>query len=167
MRKRSNFTPMNRFHEIIDHYGLKLMEVGVNHLRIFSEGRKLFDYYPLRMKLFDYRQWQQLTYPSFLNGTDKWETELDGNKLESMKENNNMPLVWNNIPEWAIFALEYGIEEELFLTDEDKNLITRFIGENFPNGYTMSVDWEAYREFDAYPAFGKPCKTYEVTFITA
>lgn len=50
-----------------------------------------------------------------------------------MKENNNMPLVWNNIPEWAIFALEYGIEEELFLTDEDKNLITRFIGENFPN----------------------------------
>ena len=51
MRKRSNFTPMNRFHEIIDHYGLKLMEVGVNHLRIFSEGRKLFDYYPLRMKL--------------------------------------------------------------------------------------------------------------------
>ena len=30
------------------------------------------------MKLFDYRQWQQLTYPSLLNGTDKWETELDG-----------------------------------------------------------------------------------------
>ena len=53
------------------------------------------------------------------------------NKLESMKENNNTPLVWNNIPEWAIFALEYGIEEELFLTDEDKDLITRFIGENF------------------------------------
>ena len=78
MRKRSNFTPMNRFHEIIDYYGLKLREVGVNHLRIFSEGRKLFDYYPLRMKLFDYRQWQQLTYPSLLNGTDKWETELDG-----------------------------------------------------------------------------------------
>ena len=78
MGKRSNFTPMNRFHEIIDHYGLKLTEEGVNHLRIFSEGRKLFDYYPLRMKLFDYRQWQQLTYPSLLDGTDKWETELDG-----------------------------------------------------------------------------------------
>ena len=78
MRKRSNFTPMNRILEIIANYGLKLMEVGVNHLRIFSEGRKLFDYYPLRMKLFDYRQWQQLTYPSLLNGTDKWETELDG-----------------------------------------------------------------------------------------
>ena len=53
---RSNFTPMKRFHEIIGRYGLRLMEVGTNHLRVFSEGRKLFDYYPLRMKLFDYRQ---------------------------------------------------------------------------------------------------------------
>ena len=61
---RSNFTPMKRFHEIIGRYGLRLMEVGTNHLRVFSEGRKLFDYYPLRMKLFDYRQWKQLTYPS-------------------------------------------------------------------------------------------------------
>ena len=74
---RSNFTPMGRFNEIIDRYGLKLMEVGINHLRIFSGNRKLFDYYPLRMKLFDYRQWKQLTYPSLIDGTDKWDTELD------------------------------------------------------------------------------------------
>ena len=60
---RSNFTPMGRFNGIIDRYGLKLMEVGINHLRIFFGSRKLFDYYPLRMKLFDYRQWKQLTYP--------------------------------------------------------------------------------------------------------
>lgn len=73
---RSNFTPMKRFHEIIANYGLRLMEVGTNHLRIISEGQKLFDYYPLRMKLFDYPKWQQLTYPSLLGGTDKWETEL-------------------------------------------------------------------------------------------
>lgn len=64
---RSNFTPMKRFHEIIGRYGLRLMEVGTNHLRVFSGGRKLFDY----------RQWQQLTYPSLIEGTDKWETELD------------------------------------------------------------------------------------------
>lgn len=75
---RSNFTPMKRFHEIIDHYGLRLMEVGTNHLRVFSEGRKLFDYYPLRMKLFDYHDWCQLSYPSLIEGLDKWETELDG-----------------------------------------------------------------------------------------
>ena len=65
-----------------------------------------------------------------------------------MNDNKKEPLVWDNIPEWAIFSLEYGIEEELFLTDEDKDMITRFIAENFPNGYTMIVDWESYKEFD-------------------
>lgn len=65
---RSNFTPMKRFHEIIGRYGLSLMEVGTNHLRVFSEGRKLFDYH----------DWHRLTCPSLIEGMDKWETELDG-----------------------------------------------------------------------------------------
>lgn len=82
-----------------------------------------------------------------------------------MKCSNYTTLVWDNIPEWAIFSLEYGIEEELFLTDEDKEMISGFIAGNFPNGYTMSVHWEAYKEFDRYPAFGKPCKTYTVSFV--
>ena len=55
-----------------------------------------------------------------------------------MNKENRQTLVWDNIPEWAIFALEYGIEEELFLPNEDLEMISRFIGENFPNGYTMS-----------------------------
>lgn len=75
---RSNFTPMEKFHEIIIRYDLNAMSVGINHLRIFREGKKLFDYYPLRMKLFDYHNWHQLTYPSLLESTDKWETELEG-----------------------------------------------------------------------------------------
>lgn len=83
-----------------------------------------------------------------------------------MIENNRQTLVWDNIPEWAIFALEYGIEEELFITDEDREMISRFTGENFPNGYTMSVDWESCTEFNPHPAFGKPCKTYQVTFVS-
>ena len=83
-----------------------------------------------------------------------------------MNGNNSKTLVWDNIPEWAIFALEYGTREELFLSDEDKKMITKFIAENFPNGYTMLVDWESYKEFDTNPAFGKACKTYKVTFIT-
>jgi hypothetical protein len=32
-----------------------------------------------------------------------------------MKENNYMPPVWDNFPEWAVFSLEYGIEEKLAL----------------------------------------------------
>lgn len=69
---RSNFTPMERFHEILNGHGL----VGTNHIRIFRDGRKMFDYYPLRMKLFDYHNWYQLTYPSFGNVDRKWEQEL-------------------------------------------------------------------------------------------
>ena len=78
-----------------------------------------------------------------------------------MHKKNRQTLVWDNIPEWAIFALEYGIEEELFLPNEDLEMISRFIGENFPNGYTMSVDWESCTEFNPRPAFGKPCKTHK------
>lgn len=78
MKKRSNCTPMERFHKILIGHGLNAMNVGINHIRIFLDGKKLFDYYPLRMKLFDYHNWYQLTYPSFLEGVDKWETELDG-----------------------------------------------------------------------------------------
>ena len=37
-----------------------------------------------------------------------------------MNNNNSKTIVWDNIPEWAIFALKYGIDEELFLPDEDK-----------------------------------------------
>ena len=59
-----------------------------------------------------------------------------------MNGNNGKTLIWDNIPEWAIFSLEYGTREELFLPDEDKEMITRFITENFPDGYTMSVDWD-------------------------
>lgn len=45
---------------------------------VFSlRAKKLFDYYPLRMKLFDYHNWHQLTYPSFGNDDTKWENELD------------------------------------------------------------------------------------------
>ena len=58
---RSNFTPMERFHEILNGHGLQSMNVGTNHIRIFRDGRKMFDYYPLRMKLFDYHNWYQLT----------------------------------------------------------------------------------------------------------
>jgi hypothetical protein len=73
---RSNFTPMERFHEILNVHGLQAMNIGTNHIRIFRDGRKMFDYYPLRMKLFDYHNWYQLTYPSFGNGDGKWEQEL-------------------------------------------------------------------------------------------
>ena len=34
MKKRSNFTPMERFHEILIGHGLDATNVGINHIRI-------------------------------------------------------------------------------------------------------------------------------------
>ncbi len=130
---RSNFTPMKRFHEILDNYGLKLMEVGTNHLRVFFGNRKLFDYYPLRMKLFDYQAVAATDlsvghgrYGQMGNGTGRNHQQpygITAINIDIMHKKNRQTLVWDNIPEWAIFALEYGIEEELFLPNEDLEMI--------------------------------------------
>ena len=74
--------------------------------------------------------------------------------------------VWDNIPSWAIYALEYGMEEDPILEKDEEDMIKKFISGNFPNGYTMSVDWDSRKEFNPFPAFGKPCATYKVTFNT-
>ena len=66
---------------------------------------------------------------------------------------------WDNIPEWAIYALEYGTEEDGSLNKEERAMIEKFIGTHFPKGYRMNVDWDACNEFDRYPAFGEPCRT--------
>lgn len=71
---------------------------------------------------------------------------------------------WDNIPEWAIYALEYGVDEANLL-DQEIAMIKKFLQNNFPYGYTMSVNWEECNEFDVYPAFGLPCKTYVLDFI--
>ena len=69
---------------------------------------------------------------------------------------------FDNIPEWAIYFLAYGESDEL--TEEEVDEVTTFTTINFPVGYTMDVQWDNYREFDTRPAFGLPCKTYQVVF---
>ena len=73
---------------------------------------------------------------------------------------------WDNIPEWALYALEYGTEEDGGLSEEERSMVERFISGHFPKGYTMSVDWESCNDFDRHPAFGKPCKTCKVIFVS-
>ena len=82
-----------------------------------------------------------------------------------MDDAKNRSKVWENIPSWAIYALEYGIEDPILEADEEE-MIIKFLEENFPNGYIMTIDWDSRREFNPFPAFGKPCTTYEVTFNT-
>ncbi len=71
---------------------------------------------------------------------------------------------YDNIPEWAIYALEYGVNEDANLNDKDRRLISEFMESNFPDGYTMEVLWDEHTEFNRYPAFGEPCGTYCVNF---
>lgn len=81
-----------------------------------------------------------------------------------MKIKKNI-LTWDNIPEWAIYALEYGVDNDESLSDEDRSQITEFIESNFPHGYTFSVRWNERNEFDRFTAFGLPCATYTVDFV--
>ena len=81
-----------------------------------------------------------------------------------MKNKRNI-LTWDNIPEWAIYALEYGVDEDGSLNDEDRAQIKEFTEKNCPHGYTFSVRWEERSEFDRCPAFGLPCATYTVDFV--
>lgn len=39
---------------------------------------------------------------------------------------------WNNIPEWAIYALEYGTEEDGSLNEEERAMIEKFGSHIFP-----------------------------------
>lgn len=55
---------MDKFYQILDYYGLSYTEIKKNHIRVFYGNKKMFDYYPLRMKLFDYHEWHQLTFRS-------------------------------------------------------------------------------------------------------
>ena len=68
---------------------------------------------------------------------------------------------YTNIPDWALCALEYGTDECDNLLEEEVDMIHKF-QDQFKRGYVMEVDWDTLG-FSAYPAFGLPCDTYEVT----
>lgn len=69
---------------------------------------------------------------------------------------------YNNIPDWALCALEYGTNECGNLTDEEIRLVEEFQSQ-FKLGYAMEVNWETLG-FSSHPAFGLACNTFEVTF---
>lgn len=71
---------------------------------------------------------------------------------------------YDNIPEWAIYALEYGVDNDESLDTDDRLHVSDFVKSNLSEGYTMEVLWDKYTAFDRYPAFGKPCATYNVIF---
>lgn len=77
-----------------------------------------------------------------------------------MKSGKFKKTKYNNIPEWALCALEFGMYDNL---TEDEIAMVKDFQSQFKHGYVMEVDWDT-RGFSSYPDFGKPCDTYEVTF---
>ena len=65
---------------------------------------------------------------------------------------------YDNIPDWALCALEYGTDECDNLTNEDIQMVHNF-QQQFKRGYVMDVNWDTLG-FSAYPAFGLACDTY-------
>ena len=114
---------MERFREIISTHGLRGLEIGTNHIRVFKDEKKLFDYYPLRMKLFDYRVWRQLTYPFPGNCNTAWENELE----DIIKEKLDVPN-------------EKGAIEIGTLIYEGRTYPVREITENNGNVFRVSVE---------------------------
>ena len=73
---------------------------------------------------------------------------------------------WDNIPEWAIYALDYGTEGDGSLNEKERAMMEEFVGRHFPKGYPMSVNGGAGNEFYRYPAYGEPSKTCKVLFVS-
>ena len=44
-----------------------------------------------------------------------------------MDDAKNQSKVWDNIPSWAIYALEYGIEEDPILEADEEEMIIKFL----------------------------------------
>ena len=86
--QRTCKTPIGHLKDLMTRNGLKMTEIGTNHLRIFRKGKKLFEYYPVSMKLFDYKEWHQLIYPTPFNDMGTWATEIQGitDSLRSRQE---------------------------------------------------------------------------------
>lgn len=68
-----------------------------------------------------------------------------------------------DIPEWAVYYMVYG--ESDGLEDDEIAMIDDFMKENKLLRAVSTVDGTE-NEFCAYPAFGKACKTVNVTFAT-
>lgn len=79
----------------------------------------------------------------------------------------NLLFLDNCFEELSVNNVFYKIPKvNIVLNEKERAMIEKFVGTHFPKGYTMSVNWDACNEFDRYPAFGEPCKTCKVLFVS-
>jgi hypothetical protein len=77
------------------------------------------------------------------------EKELGNNMENAGKERT----VTFEIPEWSLPYIINGDAEGL--TDKEKEIVDKFLDENFPDGFIPEVKEGTEKEFNTYPAFGE------------
>ncbi len=69
------------------------------------------------------------------------------------KEQSIQDLGTFEIPEWSLPYIINGDAEGL--TDKEKDIVDKFLDENFPEGFIPEVKEGTEKEFNTYPAFGE------------
>ena len=69
------------------------------------------------------------------------------------KEQSIQDLGTFEIPEWSLPYIINGDAEGL--TDKEKDIVDKFLDENFPDGFIPEVKEGTEKEFNTYPAFGE------------
>ena len=71
----------------------------------------------------------------------------------SMEDTGKERTVTFEIPEWSLPYILNGYAGGL--TDNEKEIVDKFLDENFPDGFIPEVKEGTEKEFNTYPAFGE------------
>ena len=79
--------------------------------------------------------------------------ELGLSQDNTAKKQSIQDLGTFEIPEWSLPYIINGDAEGL--TDKEKEIVDKFLDENFPDGFIPEVKEGTEKEFNTYPAFGE------------
>ena len=79
--------------------------------------------------------------------------ELGQSQDNTAKKQSIQDLGTFEIPEWSLPYIINGDAEGL--TDKEKEIVDKFLDENFPDGFIPEVKEGTEKEFNTYPAFGE------------
>ena len=68
------------------------------------------------------------------------------------------------IPTWALYALEYGMDEDATLSDEDRSDLDAFLAGMEARHLRYVAAYTENDGFTPYPLFGLACDTFTGTF---
>ena len=86
---------------------------------------------------------------------DKVQMELDNAKEVTQEATQQVTGHYGSydIPKWALPYLVNG--DASGISDQEQEMVDKFVNEHFPNGYTQEVEEGTDKELNLYPAFGE------------